>query len=390
MVNLYFAHSYSPLSETDETDFPFLISDGIYSGYFDIKQSLSIKRRQDRTEALQLPDETDPTTLLTLGQREYKNGNTEIAVLFISKAYSSNFTTKFKYNSWLIPFSIYLQALELNPSDQNALVARSKCYLLLGDPTKGLQVSRYSVCFSPFAVNWCPKIIWQDAETALSSDKANIRAIYQKAEALYFLGQFELSLMFFHRGLRLRPELTSFRLGVQKTQEAIEKTIGGFEKCATKTKNPTTIRETPSDNKNNKQQLRPERVKAAPMQSKNFSNTSSAKKMQKHRPKTGVVNSVEKREARKLLGELYVDKEYLENLLKHPNLKRADTGTEHISTLANDAVRFLNTRQEFWRQQRPATSFLLTPKSIVYNKWNKKKRLFVFLYDLSVLPSRYI
>lgn len=32
------------------------------------------------------------------------------------------------------------QALELNPSDQNALVARSKCHLLLGDPTRGLQV----------------------------------------------------------------------------------------------------------------------------------------------------------------------------------------------------------------------------------------------------------
>lgn len=57
-----------------------------FSGNYDIKQSLSIKRRQDRTEALQLPDETDPSTLLALGQREYKNGNTEIAVVFISKA----------------------------------------------------------------------------------------------------------------------------------------------------------------------------------------------------------------------------------------------------------------------------------------------------------------
>lgn len=57
-------------------------------GYFDIKQSLSIKRRQDRSEALQLPDETDPSTLLALGQREFKSGNTEIAILFISKARS--------------------------------------------------------------------------------------------------------------------------------------------------------------------------------------------------------------------------------------------------------------------------------------------------------------
>lgn len=163
--------------------------------------------------------------------------------------------------------------------------------------------------------------------------------------------------MFFHRGLRLRPELTSFRLGVQKTQEAIEKTIGGFEKCASTTKKSTSASAQPSDDINDKQQMRGGNVKTAKIQ-KNATNTSltAAKKMPKHRPKTGIVNSTEKREARKLLGELYVDKEYLENLLKHPNLKRADTGTEQISTLANDAVRFLNTRQEFWRQQRACTA----------------------------------
>lgn len=104
-----------------------------------------MKRRQDRTEALQLPDETDPGALLRLGQREYKNGNTEIAVLFISKAKPSIPLTNQLISNGIHPNfrfdSVYLQALELNPSDQNALVARSKCYLLLGDPTKGLQVS---------------------------------------------------------------------------------------------------------------------------------------------------------------------------------------------------------------------------------------------------------
>lgn len=203
----------------------------------------------------------------------------------------------------------------MNPSDQNALVARSKCYLLLGDPSKGLQ----------------------DAETALQSDKNNIRAIYQKAEALYFLGQFELSLMYFHRGLRLRPELNSFRLGVQKTQEAIEKTIGGFEnqkQISTRKSSTSSVRKSPK-----------------PL-------ATAADAEEKQRPKTAIKPKVcvEKREARKLLGELCVDKEYLENLLSHPDLKRADTGTEQVSNLVNDAVRFLNTRQEFWRQQRPCTA----------------------------------
>lgn len=190
--------------------------------------------------------------------------------------------------------------------------------MLLGDPAKGLQ----------------------DAETALSNDKNNIRAIYQKAEALYYLGQFELSLMFFHRGLRLRPELNSFRLGVQKTQEAIEKTIGGFEDHKSKT---LTIKmgQNPSRKTSN---------------ANNFWKSRSTPSLNASlRPRT-TMTSIGKCEARKLLGDLSVDKEYLENLLNHPDLKRTDTGTEQISSLVNDAVKFLNIRQEFWRQQRPCTA----------------------------------
>lgn len=205
---------------------------------------------------------------------------------------------------------------------------------------------------------------FQDAETALAHDKTNIRAIYQKAEALYFLGQFELSLMFFHRGLRLRPELTSFRLGVQKTQEAIEKTIGSFEKCPTATATASTTAPGITKKMSISHIPSTKQSKSHPQSGTRSQNdlnpftmaAKSAKKVLQQRPKTGAANTTEKREARKLLGELYVDKEYLENLLKHPNLKRADTATEHISKLANDAVQFLNTRQEFWRQQRPCTA----------------------------------
>ncbi|KFB47534.1 AGAP011462-PA-like protein [Anopheles sinensis] len=235
---------------------------------FDIKQNLINKRRQERNEALQLPEEADPGAILALGMREIKNGNLDNA------------------------------ALEMNNNDQNALVARSRCFLQLGEPAKALQ----------------------DAETALVLDKNNIRAIYQKAEALYYLGQFEHSLMFFHRGLRLRPELASFRLGVQKTQEAIENTIGNNTK-----------------NQPQKKPVKTEKPK-------------TAKRGQLSR------EELEKRASRRLLGDLFIDKEYLENLLKHPDLRKADTNTEGVSEYAKDAINFLNNRQEFWRQQKPCTS----------------------------------
>ncbi|XP_016996781.2 outer dynein arm-docking complex subunit 4 isoform X2 [Drosophila takahashii] len=265
----------------------------VSAGAFDIKQSLQIKQKQDRNEALLIPDEADISSVIALGLKEIKNANPENAIHFFCKA------------------------LELNSTDINALISRSKCYLLLGEASKALQ----------------------DAETALGEDKNNIRAIYQKAESLYYLGQFEQSLMFFHRGLRARPELALFRLGVQKTQEAIENTIG----------------------------TKPGPVPGAPSASvpKSGKSRKSGEDTPKSQGATGTSARVrqkpsradlERRNARKLLGELCVDKEYLEKLLLHPDLVRADTNTESISAYAREAVEFLNKRQEFWRQQRPCTA----------------------------------
>ncbi|CAB3369723.1 Hypothetical predicted protein [Cloeon dipterum] len=148
-------------------------------GNRDIKLSLKLKRRQERSKALQIPEQADPNTLLTLGGHEMKGGDLKVALGFVNKA------------------------LELQPHDKHALVARSKCHLLLGLAEEALH----------------------DANAALALDKHFVKGIFQKAEALYHLGDFEHSLMFYHRGQRLRPEQAGFRLGVQKAQEAIENAI---------------------------------------------------------------------------------------------------------------------------------------------------------------------
>lgn len=205
------------------------------------------------------------------------------------------------------------QALELNPEDKTALVARSKCYLLLGEP----------------------KLALDDAETALVKNKNYVKAIYQKAEALYYLGDFELSLMFYHRGLRIRPELEGFRLGVQKAQEAIENTIGSSKPLIDLKDIEESLLSTPvQDDKTSRKTITPTKK------------TNTSKK---------AVNP-EKKLSRQLLGQLCVDKEYLENLLKHPDLNVADRKTNSIAIHAEEAVQFLNKRQEFWRQQRPTTT----------------------------------
>lgn len=85
------------------------------------------------------------------------------------------------------------------------MIARSKCHLLLGDPQKALD----------------------DVEAALRlivspSDSRNATAVYSKAEALYHLGDFEMSLVYYYRGMKIRPEYGQFRLGIQKSRNAIQ------------------------------------------------------------------------------------------------------------------------------------------------------------------------
>ncbi|XP_035723221.1 dnaJ protein P58IPK homolog B-like [Vespa mandarinia] len=147
-------------------------------GSKDIKQSLKQKKRLDRIKSPLLSDVAEPGSILELGKREMRLGNVNVAFNFINKA------------------------LELSPNDINALIARSRCYLLLGNPQNALQ----------------------DAETALQcklKDSINARAVYYKAEALYYLGDFEMSLVYYYRGMRMRPEFGQFRLGVQKAKDAI-------------------------------------------------------------------------------------------------------------------------------------------------------------------------
>lgn len=57
----------------------------VSAGAYDIKQSLQIKQKQDRNEALLIPDEADISSIIALGLKEIKNANPENAIHFFSK-----------------------------------------------------------------------------------------------------------------------------------------------------------------------------------------------------------------------------------------------------------------------------------------------------------------
>jgi tetratricopeptide (TPR) repeat protein len=66
-----------------------------------------------------------------------------------------------------------------------------------------------------------------DAEESLKEDRKFTKGLYQKAEALYAMGEFELALVFYHRGKKLRGDVKEFQLGINKAQEAIDNCVGG-------------------------------------------------------------------------------------------------------------------------------------------------------------------
>ncbi|KAL2919314.1 hypothetical protein HK105_200957 [Polyrhizophydium stewartii] len=246
---------------------------------------------------------------------------------------------------------VYTRALALRPQDKHCLVCRSRCYIQIGSPRLALG----------------------DADASLSDDPTYFKGLYLKAEALYAQGDFELALMYYHRGNKLRPELNEFRTGIQKAREAIDNSIG--DPKAMKIRVPQKLRRNLA-------------VIAASQPSASSGGSSGGpaggagsggggaggvggvgagasgsgagaqagsgamanQSQSDPRPYYLAGNLTPMMES-KLLGELYDDKVYLQELLNDRDF--VEYPDEHVLTLINDGLRYLSTRVEFWRQQHP-------------------------------------
>ncbi|XP_069763221.1 outer dynein arm-docking complex subunit 4 isoform X24 [Narcine bancroftii] len=212
----------------------------------------------------------------------------------------------------------YTRAIQREPRNKSCLVARSRCYLSMGNTTAALN----------------------DAEASQVGNKDFDKGLYQKAESLYAKGEFELALMFYHRGHKLRPDDPSFRLGIQKAREAIDNSVGSPSSVRLESTGDLSFfyRQEKKLTPKTKSQLRQQKLNLKQQQQK---------KQEQVEPKTN-------KSARVLLGELYRDKEYLEKLLQDKDLMKTKTdsgGT--IQELIMNEISFLDMRTEFWRQQKP-------------------------------------
>ncbi|KAJ3048602.1 Tetratricopeptide repeat protein 25, partial [Rhizophlyctis rosea] len=217
----------------------------------------------------------------------------------------------------------YTRALAIRPTDKHCLVSRSRCHIKTGSPTLALT----------------------DADASLKEDPQFFKGIYQKAEALYAQGDFELALMFYHRGNRLRPELDEFRIGIQKAREAIENSIGHPREF--KIQVPQILRrqlggghpsETPSGSPQKPiKSAVPRKSTAAPGGGGGGGDWGAS---------TSANGPLSASSESKLLGELHDDKLYLEELLSDRDL--IDHPDPEVIGLITEGLRYLEARADFW------------------------------------------
>uniref|UniRef100_A0A3P9P1H1 Outer dynein arm-docking complex subunit 4 n=1 Tax=Poecilia reticulata TaxID=8081 RepID=A0A3P9P1H1_POERE len=196
---------------------------------------------------------------------------------------------KYRKRNYKQALNSFTAAVELTPKEKRCYVSRSKCYIQLGQFRNALM----------------------DAEASLAEDPLFPEGVYQKAEALYYLGEFEFALVFYRRGLKLRPQMVGWRLGINKAEEAIIGSVGSEKKPIAVVKNLT----------------------------------------KKDRPPVAMKYE---RTTRHLLGGFYEHKGFLEKLLKDEDLTKGVTKNgERMGDLLKNCITSLNHCADFWSQEKP-------------------------------------
>ncbi|XP_054908178.1 outer dynein arm-docking complex subunit 4 [Poeciliopsis prolifica] len=216
---------------------------------------------------------------------------------------------KYRKRNYKQALNSFSAAIELNPKEKRSFVSRSKCYIQLGQLRNALI----------------------DAEASLAEDPFFPEGVYQKAEALYYIGEFEFALVFYRRGLKLRPQTVGWRLGINKTEEAIVGSIGSRSFIKPEVMGDLSY-------------LEEEVVRKQPI-------AVVQNLTKKDRSPTSMKNE---RTTRQLLGGFYQHKGFLEKLLKDEDLIKGVTKNgERVEDLIKNCITSLNHCADFWSQEKP-------------------------------------
>ncbi|CAH8467734.1 unnamed protein product [Schistosoma rodhaini] len=243
------------------------------------------------------------------------------------------FLMKKKYLKAIVAYD---QALDRKENDRHCLLRRSSCYLALGNLTKALS----------------------DADVALLEDSNYYKALYLKGQILYNKGDFEHALVYFHRGQQQRPELQMFRLGIQKSEEAIENSLTGHKKIKIGSAGAKGFVKQ-MDDEEKAQKAKSRQIAQKSKKVTGDPSTGDGDQDNRNVP----INLIPKNMSKIMFGPLYTDHEYLEELLKQESAQKWKTiHSEEVRNLARNGITYLDERSKFWHQEKPVYARMKTEK----------------------------
>ena len=191
---------------------------------------------------------------------------------------------------------------------KKCLQTRSLCYQIIGKIDESLN----------------------DANEALSYQTNDAYSILLKAEALYYKGEFEWALMYYHQGQRIRGNMKRFKIGINKCIKEIESTLLIYSK-----------------NLNINNELDFENL----FSMHSGDNIRSLKSLtNRENNNISDTNVKEKSFDMKLLGELYKDYSYLNEINSKNNFIQEKFDIK-LKDLCKNGLDYYNSRLEFFRQQ---------------------------------------
>lgn len=276
---------------------------GVVLGERDIRRE--IMRHRGRLKNSLLADEADnPGFLLLLEQaeREARGGRHLLAARYLDRWGSV---------LGLLHHDLVVRAVHIHPEDWNVRVLRGRSRAMTGRHQQALE----------------------DARTVLQEDPSSPGALIVEAAALYSLGDFEHSLVSYHRAARchglLMAEREEVEEGVRRAEEAIGNAVGAGAELFFRNIGEVLERVPGSF-------LGITWVELQSLEELEVESSSSSR-----------------REDRRLLARVADDKLYLEQLMARVEVLE---GGEGAAVEVREALSYLKDRRIFWSQQRPGYS----------------------------------
>ncbi|KAK3106467.1 hypothetical protein FSP39_020556 [Pinctada imbricata] len=256
----------------------------------------------------------------------------------------------------------YNAALKLIPDNKSTLVARSRCFQLLGKQRKAMQ----------------------DVDSALNLDPLFYEALYQKAELYYQQKEYDMAKVYFNKGSKQRPDIKAFHDGLEKTQDAINRTKSSKTRRGTKAGEMSSFFPKKKAEKK-KAKLAPTLLPLQQPEEKQRNMVTPGFRLRQQNPLVRIErgsreslvmdglrddaipgdNEMTETKMKQILGRMYKDKKYLEQLVNQA--EELNTGSVDLHSMAENGLDFLYDRVLYWvRQGRiipPEAPILPPPKT---------------------------